>query len=173
MPLMPSTRYGRFLFYRSRALRRRHRAWQRTARSGPGVLNRRFGATRRAIDLSPYGKQAIRVYPKKRRKLGVATGGFVFWNVKPARGVWGVKRTIRTNPAHWGPNTHHRLSREGYFSRRVLSLPRLRHLQYKAYAGAVAEVHPRELYPFQWYPSGQANPNWGLLLATGYAKFPV
>ncbi len=152
---MPTTRRGRYLFYRDRARRRRDRAWAR----GP-VLS---GATRRKagrrFDLSIFSKQVVQDMPLLRV---APPRGEAFWQVvgrtKPRRGVWGVVPIPWWFPPAPVGAHHARIGAVGYHFRRLLSLPRLKHLPRLPYPLATADLLWWEFYPWTVYASGRPNP---------------
>jgi hypothetical protein len=152
---MPTTRRGRYLFYRSRARRRRDRAWGR----GPVLSNATRRKAGRRFDLSLFRKQVVQDTPLLRV---APPRGEPFWEVagrtKPGRGVWGVVPW----PWWFGPLDptafHYREPWVGYHHRRLLSLPRLRHLPKLPYPFEIDDLLWWEFYPWSIYPSGRPNP---------------
>lgn len=157
---MPTTRRGRYLLYRRRAMSRVGRAWRsrpyldtptgtRMHRSGcrQYVL---FGYTKQVpitdyVVSSPFPRQ-FPIQPQ-------------VWLVKPERGVWGVF-VHPPDEVPGKPWLHRRTAYHDHRKRRVLSIPRLKHLDRLPYQSPVVQDVVKKYYPFEYYPSGQLNPNW-------------
>ena len=157
---MPTTRFGRFKFYRRRALRRLERAHRRIP-TITGVYTALGEApTGRAVDLAGYTKQMARSYPL-RPVVWVPQLPPNFWRVKPDREVFGVP--LETNAWWWLPVYHRNRPRHAqrhYTTRRVKSIPRLKHLGRLPWRHSILAVLDHNHYPSQYptYPSGQVNP---------------
>ena len=114
----------------------------------------------RTIDLSDFTKQVISsdYHPKVvSRQPGEGTVWPYF--IEPARGQWAI---LFTPPLFkpLSPTWHRSFAYYGYAQRRVISIPRLRHLPRLPYATPFnADVH-NKYYPLETYPSGQPNPHW-------------
>lgn len=158
---MPTTRRGRFLFYKARQRRRWKRLQQRHPSRG-GPVNETPGAhpTSRAIDHSEATKQMQRSYPKRpvySDNNGAETWG---WRVRPQRCVFGVLDSPPTVYLTAGGFTHPHLPVIGYVEKRLKWLPRLKHLPRKPWRYTIDAVEAFNHYPESYvlYPSGMPNP---------------
>lgn len=152
---MPTTRRGRYIFYRQRARRRRRRL--ETKLSRPGAHARRQAA--RMLDARSAPMQVEKLHGLK---YVISPRPPFFWlvagRVKPDRGVWGVVPNLFPPFGSWGPNTHFREPTTFYAFRRVHHLPRLKHLPRLPYPFPISALDPFQFYPYPVYPSGHLNP---------------
>lgn len=155
---MPTTRRGRFLFYRDRAMRRVRKAWKRRAFTFALPTDPYFHkAGTRGFDLSGFTVQVpLTDYDPVGTVFPPGTWS-VSWLIRPSRGVWGVL----ISPGVYDPlrpGNHAPDARQGYSVRRVLSVPRLKHIPRTGFAGPYDPARAGDYWPFHTYPSGRINP---------------
>lgn len=149
---MPSTRRGRYLHYRAKALRRKRNQEQRK----PSPTARRKHKSCRCKDAFGWEKQ-MDASPKQNAEPPREPG---FWTVpataiKPEKAVWGVKPSVVRVDYSISPQNHFREAEIGYQFRRVQSIPPMSFLAWMPY------LQPRELlvredcWLGEFYPSGR------------------
>lgn len=155
MAIMPTTRRGRFLFYKQRARRRLARVYDRAKRVRTELSPEDSPPVRRH-DVSGYGKQAPRVYPRHFgfKDMTAAEWLDLGWT-PPTRERWGVARgwsgALIDRPAWmWGNGTT-----TGYYDRRVKRVPRLSHVPLLPWNRSQDGLVAGMVYPFEFYPSGR------------------
>ena len=157
---MPTTRQGRYLLYRKRALRKERRANRRN----PTVTGTRHPLgnrpTARALDLTGFGKQMPREYPLRPFWPPYRVPVPFPWKQEPGWRVFGVFQTANNVPGVPPADNHPRRSSFDYFFRRVKSLPRFWQLPRKPWRHGLLDVLDANHYPSRYptYPSGQPNP---------------
>lgn len=148
---MPTTRRGRYLLYRSRAQIRKKR--EETRRPASNGTSGRKTCRNRAYSL--WGKQAPKTYP--RYIYDDYTWDWetpAAWITPPSRGVFGVIRD-RMQMAPYAPYPYHlRFGVIGYQWRRVLSMPRTKHLPWNPYLFPREALTPADFWSLPLYPSG-------------------
>ncbi len=154
MAHMPTTRRGRFLFYRARQRRRLEKARRRATAAVFSSDHGYEAATKRSWDLSEYTKQMHSVYPLHPNQHW---GGVVFGVEIVRRHAKGLfDYLVLPSPPFYPPdrNSHFKVEvTRGYF-RRLKSIPRLRHIPRLPWRHTHAELGPRDYFPFPFYPSG-------------------
>lgn len=157
---MPTTRRGRFLFYRDRAMRRRRKVWRRRQHySAVGNDGWKMSGSR-TRDLTGYFIKQVPVtdYRPVPPVLGLVIPDAA-WLVKPERGVWGVLELLDVwRP--FKPNSHAPFARRDYAKRRVWYTPRLANLPFVPFVAPYDPTRPELYYPFEFYPSGRVNPHF-------------
>lgn len=155
---MPTTRRGRFLFYKARAKRRTKKCHQRRQRVGSPVTNG-HNATNRAIDKSGETLQMPRVYPRHFPEKWMDAAEWLLhgWT-PPAKRKWGWLGDGTWVDAPLGSRGHSRVAVVGYHDRRALSIPRLRHLPRLPYLHPKESLDKGNFYQPDFYPSG--GPSW-------------
>lgn len=155
--LMPTTRRGRYEFYRKRALRRQKLLRQRHPYQGDFTENRRCS---RKPDNQFTPQQAPEKYLPPDRPPFPETYWLLPGHVKPDKGIWGVVQIENFLPP--GTVLTHGLEKSitGYYFRRVKSCPRLHHWTYLPRVGPMPPDGSHAFYPFEFYPSGAYNPRW-------------
>lgn len=151
---MPTTRRGRYLYYRERAIRR-----NKLARGRGGWVSEPGGSdgnrtTGRGIDFSEWTKQVPKTYPKEPTAFNGGLLHDLFWKVKPTKGRFGVPHYSPIYPPWWGPNTHDTYNGGFYFHRRIRSIPPQSWWTYKPYLLPKSALKKGDVYPFEKYPSG-------------------
>lgn len=154
---MPTTRRGRYLFYKKRARRRYFQNEKK--RYKPGVKARRTTARKREVHL--WGKQVSLTIPLKPRNApNTFDWTTQFWMVKPDYALFGVRPRNPLDGLPYWANAHQQEARVGYQVRRVLSIPRLHSAPWQPYKFALVDVPPSRFYPHEFYPSGQRSYYW-------------
>lgn len=154
MPVMPTTRRGRFLLYKHRSREREKRVHWRRHRN-PADAAHSHNLTNRAIDIIALPKQKVRKYP-----LHFAEKAMEPWEwlalgwTPPDYKKWGWLGEGDWTPAPPGSRGYPREAVIGYFDRRAKSIPRLHSLPRKPYARTHAELVEANYYPSDFYPSG-------------------
>lgn len=149
---MPTTRRGRFLYFRARSQRRRKREQTRT----PGLIVSGNRATCRRKYWNLWGKQE----PTTIKGDVYFDGTWDWespaaWITQPAYKRWGV---IADPNDYLGlpPYTHHPTTATvGYQRRRVLSIPSARQREWQPYRHPKEALPPTQFYGLEFYPSGQ------------------
>lgn len=157
MSKMPTTRRGRYLFYRARAKRRHKRIYACLSRPDPDA----HAQAARSYDTSGLEMQFVKVGGPKYVQ---SPRPFHFWlltgRVKPDYKLWGVVPSLVPHSPFWSPKTSFRSPVTFYAFRRVHHVPRLKHLPIRPYRFPIAAVDKFSFYPWKFYPSGQYNPRW-------------
>lgn len=152
---MPTTRLGRFLFYKQRQLRRRKRRERRANISHTKPATDRTRTCRR-IDVSGETKQVGRTYPRHPYGDGWDATDWIAHGWTPPRpGRWGVLGLNDGMPPSLFDANHPRNVQVGYHHRRVLSIPRFRHLPRLPYRFTHDQLSPQHYYPYDVYQSGR------------------
>lgn len=167
MPHMPTTRGGRFIFYRNRQLNRHDRMWNRSPHPPATEPGTGKHSTRRPHDWSDFTLQNARSYHFGPGYICPFNAQAAPWLVTPARGRWGVLDWTKPFDPWWAPTTNYRWAILGYRLRRIRSVPRITHIPHGPYRQPMAAVDLREFYRREFYPSGQRNPNWERLVDAG------
>jgi len=153
--MMPTTRRGRFLFYKQRARKRLKVVYEHAKRkhsTAPGDHR----PTNRRYDVSGLVKQLPRVYPlhfweKSLDEIEYLLRGWTMGG----RNRFGVIRHPPVFPTEGFPFDVRNGTQTGYHDRRVLSVPRLHSLPLLSYPTPRDLVPPGRFFPFAFYPSGR------------------
>lgn len=157
---MPTTRRGRFLFFKARAIRRMKRVHAKHFSNNPLFDYGGHRSMCRTYDVSDYEKQVPRDADLPPTIAHRPPYPLTAWRVQPSRDHWGVIE-VPPGTSDSPSGTYHRSEAfVGYHERRRKSIPRLKHLDLLPYPDPPVEVHWRDRYPFEFYPSGQANPHF-------------
>jgi hypothetical protein len=148
---MPTTRYGRYIFYRNRARRRKRR--EETRRPSTSIDGKQRTGRHRLWDL--WGKQAPKEYPRYVHPHDAYDWhSTASWITNPKKGVFPVIRDIYRMPPFTWPIGHPRTSTVGFQWRRVQSMPRARHRPWAPWRFTREELLPGDFYSLEFYPSG-------------------
>lgn len=154
---MPTTRRGRYLYYRSRHLSKLTQCHNGRPRGGLGGKHR----LSRGHDQRPFGKQASRI----RYPLGPWFPGIwaAYPDDDPHKGIYrrpGIIEDFGHPDVSEGPNTHQRSANFSYYERRVKRMPPLHIVPLRPVIALPSGDWYQHYYPWFRYPSGQLNPNW-------------
>jgi len=152
--VMPTTRYGRYRFYRARQRRRLEKARRRAAVQDEVGGPPGSGATKREWDLSEFTKQMPRSYPLKPNHHFASVGFPTTIDPIPSRGVFGVVHLEQLDGFPLGLHYHHDKDESGAFFRRLKSIPRIRHLPRLPWKHAKEDLLPGAFYQPAFYHSG-------------------
>lgn len=152
---MPTTRRGRFIFYRDRAQRRHTRIWKDHWR--PSLHG--HGFTSRGWDTTGFRFQFPKSFGPKYVQSPRPT---TFWLpsgvIKPKYKLFPFVPVPFPKPFWWGPKTHWTSAHAGFWHRRIHHVPPLKHVPRLPYRYPISVIGPFMGYPFTTYPSGQPNP---------------
>lgn len=154
---MPTTRKGRFEYFKARQRRRLARARFRRAHDSSNLM---FGfgghhMSSREPDISSFTKQEPREYPRVQVNVAYYYVAPSPWRVEPTRGVFGVPEWVPVTAGFPPPGYHVSKPFLGYVSKRLKSIPRLKHIPRKPWKFTKGEILPGDFYPYDVYPSGQ------------------
>jgi hypothetical protein len=152
---MPTTRRGRFLYYKARAVKRNKLARNRGAYVSPPGGSDANRVTARGLDHSMWEKQAPKSHPVEPTNYTKGLLPDSAWVVKPAKGRFGVLKHWDLTPPWWGPKTRPTYGSQGYFERRVRSIPSQSLWTYLPYLLPKSALRKGDVYPFATYPSGR------------------
>jgi len=155
MAHMPTTRFGRYRFYRERALRRARKARKvSTIGFSDGSPGNGGAPTRRQRVIAGFPKQIPRSFPLHPNH-GWAFGGFGV-TIQRFHSRFRFDQALLPEfvhdryPAWYHPSEQ---LTNCYF-RRVKRLPRLAHIPVVGYRHGLGELESADFFPFDFYPSG-------------------
>lgn len=155
MAHMPTTRRGRYEFFRARAQARHLRLSRNAFR--PSVLSNHL--TSRTYQTDHLRMQFPKVYGPPDV---ISPRPPFFWlgpgKIKPRFKLLPRAYWVFGPPPHGGPDTHWTFALVNFLFRKVHHVPPLKHLPRKPYALPLSAIPADRGYPFMTYPSGQHNP---------------